>query len=48
MTFQANGVLPASFVFKFFFRFSTTGDKYKLSTQRGGYVLVPDGKTPEN
>ena len=42
---RANGVVPDCFVFKYFFRFYATCDKYTLGR---GHTLVPDGKTPRN
>lgn len=45
---RANGILLDFFVFKYFFRFGATGDKYTFSTRHGGYNLVPDSKTPKN
>lgn len=48
MIFRANNILPDFFFFKFFFRFSATGDKYTFSTHHGGYILVLDSKTPKN
>lgn len=48
MIFRPNGLLFDFFVFKFFFCFSATGDKYMFSAKRGGHVLVPYGKTPKN
>lgn len=44
----ANGVLPDYFVFKFFFRFRATSDKYIFSACCGGNVLVPNGKAQKN
>ncbi|CAI9271252.1 unnamed protein product [Lactuca saligna] len=45
---RADGYLPDYFVFKFFFQFCITGDKYTFSVRRGGHTLVPDGRTPKN
>ncbi|CAI9287024.1 unnamed protein product [Lactuca saligna] len=45
---RANGYLPYYFVFKFFFRFSVTGNKCTFSVRRGGHAPVPDGRTPKN
>ncbi|CAI9291263.1 unnamed protein product [Lactuca saligna] len=45
---QPNGYLPDYFMFKYFFRFCCTGDKYTFSIQRGGHTLVPDGRTPKS
>lgn len=45
---RANGMLPDSFVFKFFFFFSATGDMYTFSAWHGGHILVLDNKTPKN
>lgn len=45
---RENGVLLDSFVFKFFFRLSATGDKYTFSTRRIGHVLFLDDKSPKN
>ncbi|CAI9267856.1 unnamed protein product [Lactuca saligna] len=44
----ANDPLPDYFVFKYFFRFCATGDKYTFSVRRGVYTLVSGGKTPKN
>lgn len=48
MIFRANNILPDFFVFKFFFRFSATDDKFTFSARRGGHFVVPNGKTPKN
>ncbi|CAI9274789.1 unnamed protein product [Lactuca saligna] len=45
---RANNYLPDYFVFKYFFRFCVTRDKYTFSVRRGGHALVPDGRTPKN
>ncbi|CAI9283409.1 unnamed protein product [Lactuca saligna] len=45
---RANAYLPDYFVFKFFFRFCVTNDKYTFSVRRGGHALVPNGRTPKN
>ncbi|CAI9290865.1 unnamed protein product [Lactuca saligna] len=45
---RANGYVPDYFVFKFFFRFSLTGDKCTFSARLGGHALVPDGRTRKN
>ncbi|CAI9286930.1 unnamed protein product [Lactuca saligna] len=48
MIYRANGYLPDYFVFKYFFHFCCSVDKYMFSVRRGGYTLVPDGQMPKN
>lgn len=45
---QANDILPDYFVFKFFFRFPATNDKYTFYARRGGHNLVVDSTPPKN
>ncbi|CAI9290861.1 unnamed protein product [Lactuca saligna] len=45
---RANGIIPDYFVFKYFFRFPATNDKYTFSARRGGHNLVLDNKPPKN
>ncbi|CAI9289158.1 unnamed protein product [Lactuca saligna] len=44
---RANDYLPDYFMFKYFFRFCCTGDKYTFSGRQRGYTLVLDGRTPK-
>lgn len=48
MIFWSNNILPESFVIKFFFQFSATGDKFTFSAHCGGHVLFLYGKIPKN
>ncbi|CAI9302842.1 unnamed protein product [Lactuca saligna] len=41
---RANDIVPVFFVFKFFFRFAATNDKYTFFDCRGGHNLVLDNK----
>lgn len=45
---RANGIVSDYYVFKFFFRFVATNDKYTFSACRGGHNLVLDSKSPKN
>ncbi|CAI9281232.1 unnamed protein product [Lactuca saligna] len=45
---RANGYLLDYFVFKYFFRFCWTGDKFMFSVRRDGHTLVLDDRTPKN
>lgn len=44
----ANGIIPYFFVFKYYFQFGATGDKYTIYACRGGHNLVLESKTPKN
>ncbi|CAI9287327.1 unnamed protein product [Lactuca saligna] len=43
MIYRANGYLPDFFMFKYFFRFCCTDDKYTFYVWREDHTLVPDG-----
>lgn len=45
---RVNDIVPDYFVFKFFFRFAATNDKYTFSARQGGHNLVLDSKPPKN
>ena len=45
---RANGIVPDFFVFKFFFQFAATNDKYTFSASHKGHNLVLDSKPPKN
>ncbi|CAI9300375.1 unnamed protein product [Lactuca saligna] len=48
MIWRANGIIPNYFVFKYFFRFAVTNDKYTFSARPGGDNLVMDSNPPKN
>ncbi|CAI9281334.1 unnamed protein product [Lactuca saligna] len=45
---RANGIVPNYLIFKFFFQFVATNEKYTFSARRASHDLVLDNKPPKN